>query len=156
MDAVTIAIDDPQADDVRSLLEEHLRFSALDTPPADVHALDLDGLLDVAVTFVSARRQGGLVGFGAIKRLAPDHYELKSMHTIAAVRGQGIGSKILEHLIALATERGATRVSLETGGMDLFAPARAFYRTAGFELCGPFGDYRSGTTSVFMTRTVGR
>ncbi len=151
MNSPVIAIDDPRAEDVSALLAEHLRFSKLDTPPEDVHALDIDGLLDPAVTFVSLREGGELLGFGAIKQLDDDHAELKSMHTAVAARGRGVGRAILEHLLALAADRGVRRVSLETGGMETFRAARSFYAAAGFQACGPFGDYRSGTTSVFMT-----
>ena len=154
MKSPAVAIDDPRADDVSALLAEHLRFSKLDTPPEDVHALDLDGLLDPAVTFVSLRDGGELLGFGAIKQLDNDHAELKSMHTAAEARGRGVGRAILDHLLAIAADRGVRRVSLETGGMETFAPAREFYAAAGFRPCGPFGDYRSGTTSVFMTLTI--
>ena len=48
-----ISIDDPRAEDVRELLELHLEFSESDTPPEDVHALDVYGLLDPAVTLFS-------------------------------------------------------------------------------------------------------
>lgn len=46
------------------------------------------------------------------------------------------------------------RVSLETGSMDFFAPARRLYAAAGFAPCAPFGAYRADPNSVFMTRTL--
>ena len=154
MNPPDIATEDPRTPDVRALLEEHLRYSTFDTPPEDVHALEIDGLLDPSVTFVTARRDGSLLGFGAIKHLDSDHCELKSMHVAEAVRGGGVGRALLEHLLSLAVGSSAKRISLETGGSGSFAPARAFYLTAGFEPCGPFADYREGTTSVFMTRVL--
>src|SRR6266446_2354240 len=72
---VVIAVDDPRVDDVRALLEAHLAFSRAVTPPGHVHALEIDGLLDPAVTFFSARRDGVLVGIGALKRLDDSHAE---------------------------------------------------------------------------------
>ena len=66
-----IATDDPRRDDVRALLERHLAFAHEDTPPGHVHALDLDGLLDPPITFVSARRDGELVGVVALKSSTP-------------------------------------------------------------------------------------
>jgi putative acetyltransferase len=45
-------------------------------------------------------------------------------------------------------------VSLETGAMDAFEPARSLYASAGFEPCGPFGDYAASPNSAFMTRRV--
>jgi putative acetyltransferase len=151
MSEPTIAIDDPRAGDVRALLEQHLRFAHDTTPVEHIHALDLDGLLDPAVTSFSLRDEGELLGIGAIKQLAPHHVELKSMHTVEAARGRGVGRSILEHLLAVAVERGADRVSLETGTMPAFAPARALYASAGFEPCGPFGDYKASPSNTFMT-----
>jgi putative acetyltransferase len=90
MDLV-IAVDDPRAGDVCALLERHLAFSREVTPPGHVHALDIDGLLDPAVTFFSARRDGVLLGIGALEQIDESHAEVKSMHTSAPARGQGIG-----------------------------------------------------------------
>ena len=58
---------------------------------------------------------------------------------------------MVEHLLGAARERGFRRVSLETGSMPAFAPARALYASAGFTPCGPFGDYRPSRNSTFMT-----
>jgi putative acetyltransferase len=149
-----IAIDDPRRDDVRALLERHLAFAKAVTPPEDVHALELDGLLDASVTFFGLRDEGRLLGVGAIKQLDPGHAELKSMHTVAEARRRGVGRAIVEHLLGVAAERGVSRVSLETGAMDAFAPARSLYASMGFEPCGPFGDYAASPNSAFMTRVL--
>ena len=148
---VAIAVDDPRAADVRSLLEHHLAFAHEHTPPEDVHALDLSGLLDVSVTFFSARRGPELVAIGALKELDDRHGELKSMHTAAAERGRGVGRAMVDHLVGVARQRGYRRVSLETGTMAAFAPARSLYARVGFMPCGPFGDYRPSPNSAFMT-----
>ena len=121
------------------------------SPPEDIHALDIDGLLDPAVTFYSYRLNGQVLGVGALKELGAAHGELKSMHTLAAARGRGIGAAMLAHLIAVARGRGYTRLSLETGSMTGFAPARSLYQRAGFEYCDPFADYLTSPNSVFMT-----
>jgi putative acetyltransferase len=146
-----IATDDPRADDVSKLLERHLAFCNEHSPPEDVHALDVDGLVDPAVTFFSFRRHGQLLGIGALKRLDPLHAEVKSMHTAEAARGQGIGGAMVEHLIGAARHRGFVQVSLETGTMPAFAAARSLYARAGFVPCQPFGDYRESPNSTFMT-----
>lgn len=146
-----IAIDDPRAPDVRSLLATHLTFARAPTPPEDAHALDVDGLLDASVTFFSFRRDGVLLAVGALQRLDRDHVEVKSMHTVEAARGQGIGRAMIEHLITVAREAGYRRLSLETGSMAEFAPARALYASAGFEPCDPFGSYRASPNSTYMT-----
>jgi putative acetyltransferase len=150
-----IALDDPRAADVRALLERHLAFSDEHSPPEDVYALDVDGLLDPALSFFSLRRDGELLGIGALKEVEPGHAELKSMHTAEAARGQGVARAMVGHLLALAGERGYERVSLETGSMAAYAPARALYAAAGFAPCGPFAGYPASPNSTFMTLSLG-
>ena len=152
----TIEVDDPRRDDVRALLEAHLRFAHAMTPPEDVHALDLDALLDPAITFYSVRLHGELLGVGAIQELDPEHAELKSMHTAAAARRRGVARALVEHLVAVARERGARRVSIETGTGEAFVPARALYASAGFVPCGPFADYTFTENNTFMTLELAR
>jgi putative acetyltransferase len=146
-----IAVDDPRKGDVRALLERHLTFALSTTPPEHAFALDVDGLLDPAITFYSFRTDGALLGVGAIKQLDPRHGEIKSMHTAQAARGRGVGRAMLGHLLGIARSRGYLRVSLETGTMAEFAPARALYESAGFIACGPFADYRPSEDNCFMT-----
>jgi len=146
-----VEIDDPRNADVVALLERHLEFARGVTPPEDVHALDLDGLLDPTVSFFSLRDQGALLGIGAIKALDDSHMELKSIHTAEEARGNGVGRTVVEHLLDVARQRGATRVSLETGSMDDFAPSRSLYQRLGFVECGPFADYSPSRSSTFMT-----
>jgi len=149
-----ISVDDPRARDVRALLERHLAFTNATSPPEDMHALDVDGLLDPAVTFFSFRRDGELLGVGALKQLDAGHAELKSMHTTAAARGRGIGGVMLAHLVGVARDRGCSRVSLETGSMSAFAPARSLYASAGFVPCEPFASYIPSPNSTFMTLSL--
>jgi putative acetyltransferase len=151
-----IELDDPGRPDVRALLEAHLRFTTSQSPPEDMHALDVDGLREPGLSFYSARRPDGHVAaVGALKELDPRHGELKSMHTAHAMRGQGVARAMLAHLLAVSRERGYERVSLETGSMAAFAPARALYLSAGFEPCGPSGAYAPSPNSVFMTLILG-
>ena len=150
MDGV-ISVDDPTAQDVRALLAVHLAFSHQHSPPEDVHALDLAGLLDPAVTFFSYRVAGRLLAIGALRRLDDQHAEVKSMHTASEVRGRGIGRAMLAHLIAEARSRGCRRLSLETGTMAAFGPARSLYAAAGFVPCAPFAPYVTSPNSTCMT-----
>jgi putative acetyltransferase len=155
MDELDMAIADPRIDDVRQLIEHHLKFGRLHSPPQDAHALEVDDLLDPVVTLFSIRRHGGkLVAIGALKRLDDRHAELKTMHTAEHVRGLGIGRAMLDHLLTVARERGFERVSLETGVMEAFAPARSLYLSAGFAPCEPFGDYRPSPNTTYMTMSV--
>jgi putative acetyltransferase len=149
-----IAADDPRAGDVQELLGRHLAFAHAQSGPEHVHALAVDGLLDPAISFFSYRETGLLLAVGALKQLDPGHAEIKSMHTAQAARGRGIGRAMLTHLIGLARDRSCRRVSLETGAIPAFAPARALYASAGFVPCGPFGDYAESPFNTFMTLTL--
>lgn len=151
MSTWSIAVDDPRREDVLTLLQRHLDFARAASPPEDTHALELTGLLHPSVTFLSLRDQGRLLAIGAIKSLDEAHMELKSIHTAEEARGNGAGRAIVEELIASARTRGATRVSLETGSMEAFAPSRALYQRLGFVECEPFGDYSPSRNSTFMT-----
>jgi putative acetyltransferase len=146
-----IEFDDPRRPDVRALLERHLAFALSTTPPEHSFALDVDALLDPAITFCSYRADGQLLGVGALKRLDAEHAEIKSMHTAQAARGRGVGRAMLGHLLGLARGHGYRRVSLETGTMIEFAPARTLYQSAGFVACGPFADYQPSEDNCFMT-----
>lgn len=146
-----IAVADPRAADVAEVLAQHLAVMRAETPPAHVHAMPADRLMDAAVSLFGVRRSGVLVGVGAIRELDVRHAEIKSMHTVAEARGQGVGRAMLCHLLNVAGSRGYERVSLETGTMPAFEPARAMYRAAGFERCAPFGEYTSNEYSVCMT-----
>ena len=128
-----IGIDDPRADDVRALLELHLAFANLHTPPEDVHALAVEALLDPAVTFFSYRLRGELLGVAALKRLDRHHVELKSMHTSQAARGRGIGRAMVDHLLGVARERGFRRISLETGTPAGLCPRPVALRRRGVQ-----------------------
>jgi len=149
---LVVAGDDPRRPDVAAVLERHLAHAT--TEPGQVFALDLDGLTAAGVHFVSARRDGAVLGIGALKSLDAAHGELKSMHTVVEARGQGVARAIVVHLLDVARDRGHVRVSLETGSQEAFAPARALYTSLGFEPCGPFGAYADVPTSAFFTRTL--
>jgi len=151
MCALVIGIDNPGADDLRALLERHLAFAHEHTPPEDVHALEPDDRLRPAMTVFSARRDHHLLAIGALKQLDETHGELKSMHTVEAARGQGIGRAMVDHLLGVARHRGYRQISLETGASEAFGPARSLYRSCGFAPCGPFGDYPESPSSAFMT-----
>ena len=146
-----IVVDDLSSPEIARLLQEHLDHMHSLSPPESVHALDLAALRAPGITFWSARREGALLGCAALKELDHRHGEVKSMRTVAAHLRRGIAARLLEHVLAEARRRGYRRVSLETGSMAEFVPARTLYERAGFRYCGPFADYVEDPNSVFMT-----
>jgi putative acetyltransferase len=149
-----ISTDDPLADDVRELLERHLAYAKAHTAHEDVHALEVEALLDPSVTFFSFRVDGELLGVAALQQLDGRHAEIKSMHTAEAARGQGIGRAMVDHLVGVAREAGYRRVSIETGAGPAFAPARRLYASARFTPCGPFADYGPNPNAAYMTLSL--
>ena len=150
-----IEIDDLSRPQVHALLEEHLANMYELSPPEQVFALDLSELRSADITFWSVWDGADLIGCGALKELSPTHGEVKSMRTPAAARKQGAGRAVLEHIIAVARQRGYAKLSLETGTHAAFEPAHALYRSYGFTVCGPFGSYQANPHSVFMELKLG-
>jgi len=136
------------------LLQEHLRDMARHSPPESIHALDLDGLRRPELSFWTVWDGEDLLGCGALKQLDAAHGEIKSMRTANAHRRRGVAAAMLRHLLDQAAARSYRRLSLETGSMAAFEPARRLYASFGFDFCGPFDSYVDDPNSVFMTRLL--
>ena len=140
---VKIKIDDLHGEEVADLLQQHIDDMRSISPPESKHALDLEGLRQPEITFWSVWDEGQLAGFGAIKELDPAHAEIKSMKTTPMYARRGIATTLLQHIITVSLDRGYQRLSLETGSMAYFAPARSLYQKYGFEYCAPFSEYNA-------------
>ena len=124
------------------------------TPPESKHALDLEALRGPEVTFWSVLDGGTVVGCGALKRLDASHAEVKSMRTAGRAQAQRDRVPGARAHHRRGPRMGFTRLSLETGSAEFFAPARKLYEKFGFTYCEPFADYRPDPLSVFLTRTL--
>jgi len=151
---VHIQIDDLSGPEIRALLEEHLASMYLHSPPESVHALPIEELRKPGITFWTAWENGELLGCGALKQLDARHGEIKSMRTAAQHLRRGVAAKLLQHIIEEAQRRGYSRLSLETGSMEAFEPARQLYLRAGFSYCAPFADYIEDPNSVFLMKEL--
>jgi putative acetyltransferase len=149
-----IVVDDLQGPEIIALLQEHLAEMHRVSPPESVHALDLPGLRKPEITFWTVWLGAELAGCGALKELGPDHGEIKSMRTAHQHKRKGVAACMLRHILEEAARRGYRRLSLETGSLPHFAPARSLYAAFGFRGCGPFGDYVDDPNSVFMTKVL--
>jgi len=146
-----IKIDNLKGPEVAALLAEHLRWMRSVSPPESTHALDLEELRRPEITFWCVWDGEELAGCGALKKLSPAHGEIKSMRTAENYLRRGIAAMLLQHIIREARRRGYRRLSLETGSMAYFEPARRLYANAGFKLCPPFANYMEDPNSVFMS-----
>ncbi len=139
---------------VLSLLREHLEGMHANSPHGSVYALDFSGLQAPDISFFTVWRGEELLGCGAIRQLDETTGEIKSMRTTHAHLRQGVGARMLEHLLALARSRGYRRVSLETGSGAAFEPALSLYRRYGFVNGGSFGDYVATDFNRFLHRDL--
>ena len=149
-----IEIDDLTRPEIHKLLQDHLQSVALHSPPESIHALNLEALRQPEITVWAVREDGELLGCGALKELDPRHGEIKSMKTSSRHLRKGVATKLLKHILEEAKRRGYSRLSLETGSMEAFTPARQLYAKFGFRYCEPFADYVLDPYSVFMTKEL--
>jgi putative acetyltransferase len=146
-----IHLDNLNDGEIIRLLEAHLADMYATSPPESVHALLLSALKHPTITFWCAKEQDEVLGCIALKALETGHGEIKSMRTAESARNKGVASALLAHLLKVAHSREYHQLSLETGSMDFFIPARRLYEKQGFSHCEPFGDYQKDPNSVFMT-----
>jgi putative acetyltransferase len=151
---MNIRIDNLQGSEIFALLQEHLQSMALHSPPESIHALDIEALRKPEITFWTVWESGELLGCGALKELDAQHAEIKSMRTARLHLRNGVAKNLLNHILEEARRRGYRRLSLETGSMEAFEPARKLYAGFGFTYCEPFADYAEDPYSVFMTREL--
>ena len=154
MNAIDIRVDNLQGEAIKALLRLHLDAMHQHSPPESVHALDVVALRHPSITFWTAWFHGDLLGCGALKRLSPDHGEIKSMRTVDAHQRKGVARALLRHIESAARAEGIRRLSLETGSTAPFSAALRFYASEGFVNCGPFADYALDAFSVFMTKLL--
>lgn len=126
---------------VVDLLREHQQALQASSPPEACHVLDLSGLRSPSISFWTAWDGEALLGCGALKQLAADRGEIKSMRTATPHLRKGVGAAILAHIVAEARARRYRRLSLETGSGFEFRAALALYLNAGFVDGEPFGGY---------------
>jgi putative acetyltransferase len=140
--------------DVCDLIALHQRRAYDASPPGTSFALDLAGLQRPEITLFELREGTRLLGIGALMALPDRTGEVKSMRTADAALRRGIGGAILAHIEAEARRRGYTKIVLETGNNEAYAPANALYRRHGFTRRGPFGDYAETGFNIFYEKVL--
>ncbi|KIL51193.1 GNAT family N-acetyltransferase [Jeotgalibacillus campisalis] len=149
-----IRLDDLSGKKIQKLIREHLNNMLEHSPPESKHALDIEALKNPDITFWSVWEEDELLGCGALKELDAQHGEIKSMRTSTAHLRKGAARKLLTFIIEESRHRGYKRISLETGSMQAFEPARRLYLSFGFTFCAPFNGYKEDRNSLFMTKEV--
>jgi putative acetyltransferase len=149
--AITIAVETPLQDDVRGLVSQLNAHLLPLSPPEFQFKMTVEQMADSDTTlFVARDETGRAVGMGALKVHSAELGEVKRMFTDPSVRGQRIGSALLEAIVGLARERGLVTLMLETGTGDGMAEAHRLYTRSGFMSRGPFLDYPDSEWSAFF------
>jgi putative acetyltransferase len=152
MTSIEIGIERPDQPEVAALLESSDAYLASLYPAESNHLLDIASLLQPEVTFIVARIDGRALGCGAVVDSGEGWAEVKRMFVSPAARGRRLGRRLLEQIEAIAAERGATKLRLETGGRQ--PEALALYASSGFVEIGPFGKYGPDPLSIFMEKPI--
>ncbi len=131
----------------REWLEAHFEVE-----PHDAAVLDdpKGTILKMGGEIVFARVRGQIVGTAALLQGLNGHYEIAKMGVTESARGQGIGRKLVQHLIDRARQRGAKEVVLATS--PILKPAIALYHSLGFREYEPNAAWRAQYKrhSIFM------
>lgn len=149
-----IKVDDLTGKEIAEFLEQHISEMRTVSPPESKHALDLNGLRKAEITFWTIWIENSLAGCGALKELDTSHAEIKSMRTAPEYRNKGVATMLVQHIIEEAKSRNYRKLSLETGSIAFFKPARQLYLKFGFVYCEPFSNYKEDPNSVFMTKEL--
>jgi len=155
--AITIAIETPLQDDVRGLVEE-LNAHLIPLSPLEFQfKMTVEQMAGADTTvFVARNEAGDAVGCGALKVLSASEGEVKRMYTRPSVRGQRVGSALLDAITGLARSKGITHLLLETGTGPGMAEAHRLYTRSGFTPRGPFLDYPDSEWSAFFEKRIGQ
>lgn len=150
--SVTINVETPLQDEVRTLVSELNAVLLELTPPEHCHHLTVEQMADAATTVFIARENGVAFACGALKRHADGIGEVKRMYTRPSHRGRKIGEQMMARIEAVAREEGLKRLVLETG--DRHHAAWKVYERSGFTRCGPVLDYADVKWSVFYDKPL--
>ena len=136
---------------VNELLTKHFIELRSVSPEGSSHVLDIPGLKDPSIKFWSLWENNELIGCGALKLFDETHGEFKSIRVSDKYRNKKYGGKIISHLIEKSKQIGITKLSVETGAGDFFAPARKLFKSFGFKECGPFAHYKDDPNSCYYS-----
>lgn len=153
--AISVAIETPLQDDVRSLVSDLNDYLLPLSPVEFQFKMTVEQMAgDDTTVFVARDENGTAVGCGALKDHGGGVGEVKRMFTRPTVRGQRIGSALLDAITALAKDKGVTRLVLETGNTTGFESAWRLYERSGFSRCGVLLDYPDSEHSAFYEKRL--
>ena len=152
---IVIAPETPLQDEVRAMVAELNAHMIPLTPREFQFQLTVEQMAEPSVTVLIARDGGGSsIGMASLKDHGGGLGEVKRMFTLPRVRGQRVGSRLLQRIEGLARKRGMSRLVLETGEAPGFEPAWRIYERGGFRICGAVLDYPDSGYSRFYEKKL--
>ncbi len=152
MPSITVARESPRQAEVARLIADLDTLMHALYPAESNHLLDLEALSGADMRFFVARRDGDVLGCGALRVDSAAWGEVKRMYVLPEARGTGIGRRILAAVEEQARTERLSCLRLETGIRN--PEALTLYQSAGFAGRAPFGDYGPDPLSVFMEKTL--
>ncbi len=148
--------DHPQVMALLGALDRYL--GELYAPEAN-HVLSIDELLAPHVGFFAAWQGERVVGTGAVRRMPGDadsrgepYSEIKRMYVDPALRGQGVGSRLLAAVEQAMRAQGLRLALLETGQAQ--REAVRLYERCGYRQRAAFGGYPDNGLSWFFEKRL--
>ncbi len=140
--AIVTGVRDPRDPDARRCLRAYVeelsgRFDGGFDPARSISAADHE-MTPPAGVFLVATLHGEPAGCGALKFHPGAPAEIKRMWVSPAVRGLGLGRRLLAELEARAAAHGVRVLRLETN--RTLTEAISLYRAAGYREVPPFND----------------
>ncbi len=102
--------------------------------------------------FLVARRSGAPVACGGVLVMDGATCELRRVYALSEERGTGLARELIARLERAASERGMSRILLETG--DRQARAIAFYEALGYRHIPPYGVHAEKWWAVCFEKRI--
>ncbi|NVK33241.1 MAG: GNAT family N-acetyltransferase [Rhodobacteraceae bacterium] len=152
---MSIGVETPLQDEVRDLVAALNEYLIPLSPVEFQFQLTVEQMAHAdTIVFIARDLDGKAVGMGALKIHDENYGEVKRMFTVPAVRGTGLGKRLVAAIEAEARQRGLTQLKLETGSTSGFEPAWGVYEACGFTRCGAFADYPNSEFNVFYEKNL--
>ncbi len=129
----------PRRDDVQFLDDRIIEFN-----------LEATGIIDGVELAIFIRNEAGEIRAGLYGWTWGGTCEIASLWVNRDLRGQGLGSQLLQAAEAEARARGATQIVLDTHSFQ----APEFYKRFGFEVVGQVENYPRGHRHIFMRKLL--
>ena len=114
-----------------------------------------DGNTPENYAFVFAEEEGRTVGYACFARVpcTVSTFEIYWLGVHDDCRGRGIGKILINEVVRIVRELGATKLLLQTAGREQYIPTQKFYLSCGFKEEARLKNYYAeGDDCLIFTR----